>query len=165
MPIKQFLSEAQARDGGSGTVVFLTPETKGIPYALHHQWLRSHIKYDTIVLLTIINTSQPFVHSSERVDIEKLAPNLFRVRANYGFMQEAKIENILPHLRQRITDVDFSHPTYYLARPKILQKSKGGLPRWQVALFRLMSRLARPLTDSLELPRNSIVELGVETRI
>jgi KUP system potassium uptake protein len=165
MPLKQFLAEAQTHSSVSGTAIFLSPDTQGIPYALHHQWLRSHIIFDTIVLLTIVNASRPFVHSSDRVDIEKIGPNLIRVKANYGFMQEAKINDILRHLRPRVTDVDFSQPTYYLASPKIMTKNEGGLPRWQAGLFRLMSRLARPLTDSLELPPNSVVELGVETRL
>lgn len=166
MPLKQFLEEAKERSTASGTAFFLSPDTKGIPYALHHQWLRNHIVFDTIVLLTIINTTRPFVHSADRIDVEKLGPSLIRVKANYGFMQEAKIADILRHLRARVLDVDFSKPTYYLASPKIVGKGKDdGLPAWQVALFRLMSRLARPLTDSLGLPANSVVELGVETAI
>ncbi|MDP9017845.1 MAG: KUP/HAK/KT family potassium transporter [Candidatus Eremiobacteraeota bacterium] len=165
MPTDQFLKEAKEHTSLSGTAVFLTPDTKGIPFALHHQWLRSHILYETIVLLTVVNTPRPFVNSLDRIDVEKLAPQLLRVRAHYGFMQEAKIADILHHLRKRVSDVDLSHPTYYLARPKISQKAEGGLPSWQVSLFRIMSRTARPLTDSLELPPDSVIEFGAEARI
>ena len=162
MPVKQFLAEAQDPIQVGGTAVFLTPDAQGIPFVLRHQWLRSHILYDTVVLLTIVNAPRPFVSSNDRLDAEQLAPRLLRVKAAYGFMQEAKIADILWHLRRRCPDVDFEHPTYYLAGPKILaSESANALPAWQRSLFRLMSRLARPLTDSLELPPDAVVEFGV----
>lgn len=162
MPVKQFLAEAQDPVQVGGTAVFLTPDPQGIPFALRHQWLRSHILFDTVVLLTIVNTSRPFVSANARVEAEKLAPRLIRVKASYGFMQEAKMADILSHLRKRCVDVDFEHPTYYLASPKIeAGAGPAALPAWQRSLFRLMSRLARPLTDSLELPADSVVEFGV----
>lgn len=162
MPVKQFLAEAQDPIHVGGTAVFLTPDAQGIPFVLRHQWLRSHILYDTVVLLTIVNAPRPFVSPNDRIDAEKLAPRLLRVKAAYGFMQEAKMPDILWHLRRRCPDVNFEHPTYYLASPKIIaREGEGALPAWQRSLFRLMSRLARPLTDSLELPPDAVVEFGV----
>ncbi len=166
MPVEQFLKEAKEKTALSGTAFFLSPDPHGIPFVLHHRWMRSHIMYDTIVLLTIMHASQPFVASEKRVDVEQLTPRLLRVKAWYGFMQEPNIRDILHHLRKRLPNVDFSEPTYYLARPAIREDhSPQGLPNWQRNLFRWMNRNARPLTDSLGLPANNVIEFGVEVKI
>ncbi|HLI95935.1 MAG TPA: KUP/HAK/KT family potassium transporter [Candidatus Baltobacteraceae bacterium] len=166
MPVDQFLREVKAPTVVSGTAFFLSPDPHGIPFVLHHQWMRSHIIFDTIILLTVMHASQPFVHPEKRLEIEEITPRLLRVKAWYGFMQEARIHDILHHLRKARPGTDFSHPTYYLASPKIREASDhGALPSWQRNLFQWMTRNARPLTDSLGLPPNNVIEFGVEVKI
>ncbi len=166
MPVKQFLAEAREPTVVSGTAFFLNPEPSGIPFVLQHEWMRSHIVFDTIVLLTIMHAGRPYVSSDRRVEIEQLAPRLMRVKAWYGFMEEPRIHHILQQLRKRRPNVDFSRPTYYLASPKIsAAHTPHGLPNWQRSLFRWMARNARPLTDSLGLPPNNVIEFGVEVKV
>jgi KUP system potassium uptake protein len=166
MPVDQFLKELKAPTYVSGTAFFLSPEPAGIPFVLQHGWVRSHIIYDTIVLLTVMHSPRPFVHRENRIEVEQLAPRLLRVKASYGFMETPKIQDILRLLRAQRPDVDFSHPTYYLANPKIADDtSSHGLPSWQLNLFRWLARNARPLTDSLGLPPNSVIEFGVEVKL
>lgn len=166
MPVDEFLREAKEPTVISGTAFFLSPDPHGIPYVMHHQWMRNHIIFDTVVLLTVMHASQPFVHPENRIEVENLTPRLMRVKAWYGFMQEPNIHDILRHLRKCRPDVDFAHSTYYLARPAIREDhSEHGLPNWQRNLFRWMNRNARPITDSLELPANNVIEFGVEVRI
>lgn len=166
MPVEQFLREVKAPTVVSGTAFFLSPDPNGIPFVLRHQWLRSHIIFDSIVLLTVMHESQPFVHPENRLEIEEITPRLMRVKAWYGFMQEPRINDILHHMRKQRPNMDFSHPTYYLASPKIRDaKGPGALPHWQRNLFRWLARNARPLTDSLGLPPNNIIEFGVEVKV
>lgn len=166
MSVEQFLAEAKEPTTISHTAIFMAPDPKGIPFVLRHQWLRDHIIFDTIILLTVVNGARPFVHAKERVKIEELAPRLVRVKASYGFMQNANIKDILSHLKRERPDIDVSKATYYLASPKIGDDDgPRALPGWQRAVFRWMTRNARPLTDSLGLPPNSIVEFGVEVKV
>ena len=166
MPVEEFIREVKEPTVISGTAFFLSPDPHGIPFVLHHQWMRSHIIFDTIVLLTVMHATKPFVHPDKRVEIEELTPRLLRVKAWYGFMQEARIHDILHHLRKQRPGTDFSQPTYYLGSPKIIDDhGPHALPNWQRELFRWMSRNARPLTDSLGLPPNNTIEFGVEVKI
>lgn len=166
MPVEEFVREVKEPTVISGTAFFLSPDPHGIPFVLHHQWMRSHIIFDTIVLLTVMHATKPFVHPDKRVEIEELTPRLLRVKAWYGFMQEARIHDILHHLRKQRPGTDFSQPTYYLGSPKIIDDhGPHALSNWQRELFRWMSRNARPLTDSLGLPANNTIEFGVEVKI
>jgi KUP system potassium uptake protein len=168
MSVDEFLKQLQDETPKQvrGTSFFLTPDATGIPYALQHTWLRTQIFFENVVLLTIMSSNRPFVHPDDRIEIEDIAPHLIRVKAWYGFMQEPNIHDILRHLRKLRPGIDFREPTYYLASPKIRpDNSRLGLPGWQRSLFLWMTRNARPLTDSLGLPPNNIIEFGVEVRI
>ena len=166
MPVEQFVREVRAHTQFSGVAFFLTPEPKGIPFVMEHEWMRDHIVYDTIVLLTIMHSSRPFVHNEHRLEVEDLSPRVLRVKSWYGFMEEARIDGILRNLRRKRPDLDLEQPTYYLAKPAIADdRTKHGLPGWQLNLFRWLARNARPLTDSLGLPPNRVIEFGVEVKL
>jgi KUP system potassium uptake protein len=168
MPVHTFGLDASKADGSGGTSIFLTPAFDGgIPFVLKHTWLREHIASDTVVLLTIRNVPRPRVDPVDRLDIRELGPRIVRVRANYGFMQIATIADILRQLHKRRPNVDASNVTYYLASPKIYAAT-GNVKRmhpWELELYRWLLRNARPLTDSLRLPPNRVVEFGVEVRL
>ena len=163
MPLETFLDEDRDPTHTGGTAVFMAPEPKGIPFIRQHHWLRTHILHETVILLTIQSAARPYVHATKRLTVEDEAPRVWRVRASYGFMQSPGIKDILVHLKRERPDVDLSKITYYLASPKFSdRRGPKSLPVWQRALYRWMTRNARPLTDSLGLPPNNIVEFGVE---
>jgi KUP system potassium uptake protein len=166
MSVEQFVGELKEQTSVSGAAFFLSPEPKGIPFVLEHEWMRDHIVYDTVVLLTIMHSSRPFVHNEHRLELDDLSPRVLRVKAWYGFMEQARIDGILRGLRRLRPELDLEQPTYYLAKPNIIDShSKGGLPGWQLNLFRWLARNARPLTDSLGLPANRVIEFGVEAKL
>ncbi|PZR56122.1 MAG: potassium transporter Kup [Candidatus Meridianibacter frigidus] len=166
LPAEQFQAELKDTAQVGGTAIFMSPDPRGIPFASRHEWLREHIVYDTIILLTVVNGTGAFVSPRRRITLEQMGPRLVRVTASYGFMQQARMHDILQRLREHAPELNLSKPTYYLASPKITaDTSSEALPRWQRALFIWMSRNARPLTDSLGLPANRIVEFGVEVPV
>lgn len=166
MPVDDFVGQSAGATMIAGTAIFLTPDQRGIPFVLEHHWLRQHIVFDNVILLTISNVSRPYVADDDRTDVEELHGRLHRVRAHFGFMEQPRIGVVLRHLHHHHPELRLDRPTYYLASPKLRPAERGkGLPSWQYALFRWLSRNARPLTDSLGLPANHIVEFGVEVKI
>lgn len=166
LPIEEFLQTAVQPASLGSIAIFISPDSQGIPFASQHEWLRSHIVSDTVVLLTIAGISRPYLDAAQRVVVEDLSPRLLRIKASYGFMQQAKIADVLELLSKQRPQLDLSHVTYYLASPKLSDDTSAhGLPAWQRMLYRWMARNARPLTDSLGLPPNRIVEFGVDIKI
>lgn len=166
MSVELFLKEVKEPTVISGTAIFMSHDSSGIPFVLHNQWLRNHVIHDTVILLTIVNGSQPYVHAGQRITVEQIAPRLMRVRAEYGFMQAANIQDILSGIAKKAPDINVTQPVYYLANPKIADdQSHQGLPGWQRSLYRVMARNARPLTDSLGLPPERTVQFGVKVSV
>jgi KUP system potassium uptake protein len=61
MPVDAYLRETRGAKTRAidGTAVFLTAHPGGVPYVAQHPWLRAHIAYDTVVLLTVVNAAVP----------------------------------------------------------------------------------------------------------
>ena len=60
----------------------------------------------------------------------------------------------------------YRRKTYFLGRESIVAGSRSaGLPRWKLALFRVMSRNARDAAAYFGLPANRVVELGAQVQL
>lgn len=164
-PVDEFMREIGGREPGraSGTAIVLTSSSQGIPIALRHEWMRHEMLHERIILLTITHETQPHVPLAKRVQLELLAPNLLRLTAHYGFMQSPKIKEILELCKIEAGADVITEPVYYLlTRPRLVpDESPGAMQPWRRTLYGIMLRSARSFSDSLGLPPDQIVELGV----
>ncbi|MBV8600073.1 MAG: KUP/HAK/KT family potassium transporter [Candidatus Eremiobacteraeota bacterium] len=169
MPLDEFLKEYDKHPVSEslGTAVFLTAHPHGVPYALSHQWLRTHLMFEAVVLLTIVLERRPYVRAEDRIVIEELRPHSFyRVTAHYGFMQVPNGHEILAQCRQKSPAYDFHDATYYLAESTVVRSGQpGALRPWEMLLFSWMLNNANPLPTALSLPTNQIIKVGVEVPV
>ena len=164
-PVDEFLREVRTQEPlrADGTAVVLTASTQGIPIALRHEWLRHEMLHEQIVLMTVVHEPQPHVPLARRVRVESLGPNLLRVTAHYGFMQNAKMSEILELCKIEAGSGVIEEPVYYfLARPRLVPDEHPKAMRpWRRTLYGIMLRSARSFSDSLGIPADRIVEFGV----
>ncbi|HEV2644609.1 MAG TPA: KUP/HAK/KT family potassium transporter [Candidatus Elarobacter sp.] len=169
-PVEEFVRDVDQKPASTadGTAIFLTPHPEGIPFILRHHWLHNRVLREEVVLLTIINHRVPYVDPAERVTIEQIVPRLTRVTAHYGFMEEANVNEILSHCRPQIPkEIELEDADYFLARPRIVPRNEPGhgFPKWRRWLLSYMMRNANPLTDSLGIAPDRIIEFGVELKV
>jgi KUP system potassium uptake protein len=163
VPVEEFVEELKREPPHErvGTAVFLTAHPDGVPYA--HQWLRAHILFDIIVLLTLVYERRPHVPASERISFEELHEGTFyRVTAHYGFMELPSVKDILEQCHRREPRSNFTDAMFYLSESTICPAGHSHkMPHWQRLLFAWMVTNARPIEDVLEIPAERIVKVGV----
>jgi KUP system potassium uptake protein len=168
-PVEEFVKEVAGRPATTedGTAIFLTPHPEGIPFIMQHHWLRSRMLREEVVLLTIVNTRRPYVDPANRVRIELIVPRLTRVTAYYGFMETPNVGDILSHCRPQLPkEINLDEADFFLARPRIVKRTDGHkFPKWRRWLLAYMMRNAKPLTDTLGIPPDRIIEFGVALRV
>ena len=169
VPVAEFVREVEDAPASlaDGTAIFLTPHPEGIPFILRHHWLRSRMLREEVVLLTIVHAHRPYVDPAQRVTIQQIVPRLTRVTAYYGFMETPNVNEILRHCRPGIPpEIELEDADYFLARPRLGKRlDKHGFPFWRRWLLGYMMRNASPLTDSLGIPDDRIIEFGVSLRV
>jgi KUP system potassium uptake protein len=147
-----------------GTAVFLTSTLRDVPpfmiwHLTHNRALHRHV-----LVLTVSTRSAPWVRSTHRLNFEEIAPDFWRARARYGFMERPNIPILLQLARARGCNIDLDDVTYYVGHENVVG-TRGRTPRWVEALFAFMQRNSVHVTDYFGLPLQRVVEIGRQIAI
>ena len=149
-----------------GTAVFLTRTDMDVPPSL--VWHLEHNKalHESIVVLTVETGQVPYVAEAEHLGIEEIAPNYWRAKARYGFMERPDIPALLREAAGQGCALDFEDATYYVGHATIMHRDDGqGMSRWLEAIYAAMERNSSHVGDVLRLPPDATVELGRQVAI
>jgi KUP system potassium uptake protein len=161
-PVADVARDLPALDGEPrATMVLLTPDPDGVPFFAKHRWIRERAREERVVLLHLKAVRKPYLAAIDRVQVDRLAPRLIRVRALFGYMEAPRIGPILEGCGQQQLHIDSDETSFFYADPKIVAAADDPLPGWQRALFAVLLRNSRPLPDDLQIVPEREVEIGV----
>jgi KUP system potassium uptake protein len=162
IPIETVLEKLPAGMGEHGTMVFLTPDPRGVPFLARHRWIRDRAQEERLVVLNIARAPTPYLLTDfDRVTVERMSLRLVRVIARFGYMESPEIGPILRSCEAFGLNLDRDDTSFFYANPKIEPAPSGGMPDWRRELFAALQRNARPLPDDLHIRAERRVELGV----
>ncbi len=167
VPIDDFLKVFGRKDIVSidTTAVFLTGSPEDIPYILGRHWLEKQALHQRIVLLTLIPATSPYVDDAHRVTVERIAKNLVRVRANFGFMELPTLDPIVHSCAAAGLNIDSDDTSFVVAAPRITQRKGRHMPPAQRWLFDVMLKLSGTLAKDMNIPSDRLVQLGVDVPV
>jgi KUP system potassium uptake protein len=166
-PIEDFLQDI-ARNPPlrvPGTAVFMNGTAAGTPPALMHNLEHNKVLHERVVLLTVKTKQMPYVEPEDRVKLESLGHEFYRMIINYGFMEDPDIPKVLEGLEPPAPRIDSMNTTFFLGRETVIAGKYPGMMIWREKLFALMSRNASSATAYFCLPPNRVVELGSQIEI
>jgi len=146
-----------------GTAVFLTATREGVPHALLHNLNHNKVLHERVVLLTVRAEDIPHVPDAQRVDVDPLGHEFYRVTVHYGFKDEPDLPQALQLTRCKGLDFNLMETSFFLSRQTLVPTQAPGMALWREKLFAAMSRNAASATAFFKIPTNRVVELG--TRI
>ena len=155
----QALLEQRAPVRVPGTAVYMTSSIEGIPPALLHNLDHNQVLHENVVFLSIVTGDSSRVPERERIQIEALAPGIWRLIGRYGFMDKPDAPDLLLHsgLIRRLQDA-----TFFLGHEHLLVTETRHLRSWRLLLFSLLSRIAQPATSFFNIPPARVMEVGIQ---
>jgi len=150
-----------------GVAVFLTSTPNATPNALLHSLKHYKVLHDQNVFLTVEFGDVPWVQAEHRVASERIAENCWRVRVQYGFMEQPDVALALEMCGPQGLQVDPMQVTYFLSREQVVPglTDDKGMARWRDRLFAAMARNTGSIADFFNIPTNRVVELGTRVEI
>jgi KUP system potassium uptake protein len=147
-----------------GTAVFMHRNRQVIPAALLHSMKHYKVLHQTIILLTIENEEVSHLRNAERLEVESLGCNIYRITGRYGYMEDIDVPALLDLAAQDggppVPPMD---TTYFLGRETlIITKKPSGMASWREKIFASMMRNAETAARFFRLPPNRVVELGAQ---
>lgn len=149
----------------TGTAIYMAGDPSGIPVPLLHNLKHNKVLHERVAILTIQTKDEPFVPKKERVMIDEIIPNLYRIIVYYGFMETPKMKHILEACRQRDIHFNVTETTFVLGRETILPSSTPGMSLWREKIFAIMSKNAQRPTAFFKIPPNQVIEVGIQVEI
>ena len=148
-----------------GTGIYMSSETWGVPVPLLHNLKHNKIIHERVIVLTILSEEVPSIQREERVNIQELGENFYRVVARYGFMETPKIRHIFEACRSKGIDIHVEESTFVLGRETILASKIPGMAIWREKLFAVMTKNAQRPTAFFRIPPNQVIEMGIQVEI
>ena len=150
----------------SGTAVFLSKSSEKTPPLIIWQVKYNKALHEHIVALSIVITHTSWVDEDNRLSVECLSPNFWRIVGHYGFMEKPNIPLLLQQAKKYGCVLNLGDVTYYVGHETILHCQDGtGLPLWQEKIYALLQRNSAQIHEYLSLPRESVVEIGRQFEI
>jgi KUP system potassium uptake protein len=167
VPIEPFLESLMREPPHRvpGTAVFLTGSPGVTPGALLHNLKHNRVLHENVVFLTVEVMEVPSVPTEERVSVEPLGNNSWRVSARFGFKDEMDVPHALLTSRARGFDLDPMQTSYFLSRETVVATQYEGMAPWRERVFAALARNAGSAADYFHLPANRVIELGTRVEI
>jgi KUP system potassium uptake protein len=101
------------------------------------------------------------VADENRAEVREIAPQVWRVYAHFGFMEQPDIPPLLQRAHDRGYSVDPSKVTYFIGRDTVVpREDRKGLPRLVESAFSFLLRNSSEAIEYYQLPRDKVVEIG-----
>ncbi|AAU92977.1 potassium transporter Kup [Methylococcus capsulatus] len=143
-----------------GTAIFLTARNLSLPFALLRNYEHNQVIHQRVILLTMTTLDKPYAAEKEKITIEALEHNFFRITTRFGFMERPNVLRMLNLCRHAGLHIDLEQTTFFLGRETLIRSAERGLNRWEEVLFISMFRNAYNPTGYFKLPVDRVVELG-----
>ncbi len=148
-----------------GTAVFLTADVGTVPNALLHNLKHNKVLHANNLFVTVRNHEVPWIGMDKRLQIESLGHDCWQVVLHYGFKNDPDVPSALQQIKGRGFHLNPMTTSYFLSRDTVVPTLGAGMAPWREKLFAQMHHNANGAADFLNLPSNSVVELGSKIEI
>jgi len=149
----------------SGTAIFMTGTTHGVPPALLHNLKHNHVLHERVILLTVVTEDVPKIDPADCIEILEIGAGIFRIIAHRGFMETPEIKELFRLMKLKGFTMDLMRTSFFLGRENLVSTARPGMAQWRKSLFALLSRNAVSATSFFGLPVNRVVEFGLQVEI
>src|SRR5690606_7629860 len=113
-----------------GTAVFLTATPVAVPHAMLHNLYHNKVLHEREVFLTVQVKDVPWLPPEERVRVEPLGQDCYRVRLDFGFMNRPDVWRALSEVAPgQGLAFDLMETSFFLSRERVVPVAglEGGM--------------------------------------
>ena len=148
-----------------GIAVFMTPNPEGVPHAMLHNLKHNKVLHEKVMILTVKFLDVPHTNTEERVTVEAMLHEFYRVTVRYGFKDEPDLPRDLLLCESRGIAVEPMETSFFIGKEILIPSDRTSMAIWRKKIFIGLFRTAETITNQFKLPPNRVVELGSQVKI
>jgi KUP system potassium uptake protein len=143
-----------------GSALFMTPNPDGVPHAMLHNLKHNKVLHEKVINLTVKFLDFPHTSQEERVEVEVLPHEFYRVTVRYGFKDEPDLPRDLELCAPKGLVLDPMDTSFFVGKEILIPQEDSAMAFWRKKIFIGLFRSAETITNQFKLPPNRVVELG-----
>ena len=163
-PLQEVLDEANPQRV-SGTAVFMFKDLGKAPPALVNNLLHNKVLHKTTLIVSVETADTPRVPAGERATVGRVAPGVFQVQLEFGFMEIPDVPAALAAIDYRGLVFDPDDVTYFIGHESIVAGKAPGMNPAAEHLFVWLNRGADSASRFFKLPVERVFEVGSRVEI
>ena len=163
-PLQEVLDEANPQRV-QGTAVFMFKDLGKAPPALVNNLLHNKVLHRTTLIVSVETADTPRVPSGERATVGRVAPGVFQVQLEFGFMEIPDVPAALEAIDYRGLVFDPDDVTYFIGHESIVAGKAPGMNPAAEHLFVWLNRGADSASRFFKLPVERVFEVGSRVEI
>ena len=163
--LEPFLDDTEDISRVAGTAVFMFKDLGKTPPALVNNLRHNKVLHRTTLIVSVETADRPRVPFSERYVVKKVAPGVFQVQLEFGFMEEPNVPATLAAIDHPGLHYDEDDVTYFIGHESIVAGKVPGMHPLAEQLFVLLNRGADSAVRFFNLPTDRVFEVGSRVEI
>ncbi len=167
IPLDKFLNDLEVENPKQieGTAVYLNRSVTFAPYSLVHTYEHFRTVHRNLIFLSVSVSSSPRVKATERSKVIELRKEKFQVVLNYGYLELPNIPRDIRDLKFGDIVLDPSKISYIIGRQSLYATHIPGMALWREKIFSLIAKNEISATDYFQLPKDRVVEIGMQIEL
>jgi KUP system potassium uptake protein len=145
-----------------GIAVYMTGHIKYAPPTIIQNYRHFKSLHEHVIFLSVNTLDIPHVPKANRVRLQTIGPQVYRLVISFGFMDLPNVSEQLQNIQlDKYTSLRPDNATFFLGREHLIATSNGkGMALWRERIFALLSRNAQTAAAFYHLPKERVVEVG-----
>jgi KUP system potassium uptake protein len=163
--LEEFLDDTEDISRVGGTAVFMFKDLGKTPPALVNNLRHNKVLHRTTLIVSVDTADSPRVPFKDRYSVKKIAPGVFQVQLEFGFMEEPNVPATLAAIDHPGLHYDEDDVTYFIGHESIVAGKVPGMHPLAEQLFVLLNRGADSAVRFFNLPTDRVFEVGSRVEI
>lgn len=145
-----------------GTAIYLNRNLTETPYSLIHTFEHFKTVHKQLIFLSVITEEIAKVKIENRIAVEHINDQNFRITLRYGYLEQPDIPKEIEDLQLGDSVLNIKKATFIIGRENIFATSHPGMAIWREKIFSMLSKNELSAADYFQLPKNRVIEIGVQ---
>ncbi len=145
-----------------GVAIYLNRSLKDTPHALNHTFEHFQTVHKKLIFLVVATEEVPKIDPNARVLVEKVSDDTFRVTLRYGYLEQPNVPRDIESLQLGDFTLDTKKATFIIGRENIFATNHPGMAIWREKIFSMMSKNELSAADYFQLPKDRVIEIGMQ---
>ncbi len=165
VPIKRLPELLEPAAKVPGTAVFLVSHSGFVPTALLRNLEHNKVHHAQIVILHVEIQRVPRTDPLCRVVVEELLPNVYDVRARFGFMETPDVGEAMRNARRQGLKVFAEDSSFFLGWHLVRARPRPGIPGLKSRAFAFLQRRSAQAAEFFNMPTRGVMVLATEIEL